>query len=468
MGIDMGTTTISVIMIDGESGELLKSKTIPHNAFMNGELPVSRIQNPDKLMLLVQQAVGEMISECGVPDSIGMTGQMHGVLYVDKDGQAVSPLYTWQDGSGNEKMEDGRTYAQTLIETVGAAAAGYGLTTHFYLQKNGRLSGQAEKMTTISDYIAMKLCGNKAPVIARDMAASWGCFGIEKGNFCREKLEKAGVDISYLPKVIENHGVIGTTVQHSGGTGTGKDASGFCIPGGIPVTASLGDNQASVLGSVRDLSDTVLVNIGTGSQVSFGTGRFFAAQGSIELRPCTEKLYLMAGSGLCGGRAYAMLEQFYREASGKHEGEELYSVMEAQARDFLKAYGKEGAWKIRTTFSGTRSNPQERGSIRDIGVENFHPGAMTVGMIQGILEELYEMYGEMCRMTGTRAVRLVGSGNGIRRNPLMREMAEELFGMKMNIPVCKEEAAYGAALQSLAAAGLSGSMALMQQKIKYL
>ncbi|MDO4273516.1 MAG: FGGY family carbohydrate kinase [Eubacteriales bacterium] len=450
MGIDMGTTTISVIIIDGESGELIKSRTIPHNAFMNGELPSSRIQDPDKLLLLVQQAVEEMTGECGVPDSIGMTGQMHGVLYVDEEGKAVSPLYTWQDGSGNERMEDGRTYAQALLESAGAAAAGYGLTTHFYLQKNGRIPGRAKKMTTISDYIAMRLCGSKEPVIAMDMAASWGCFDLEKGEFFLDKLENTGVDISYLPKVTKGHGVMGNT------------------PSGIPVTVSMGDNQASVLGSVRDLSDTVLVNIGTGSQVSFGTEKFHDAQGSIELRPCTEKLYLMAGSGLCGGRAYAMLEQFYREASGKSKDQELYSVMEAQARDFLKAYGKENAWKIRTTFSGTRSNPQERGSIRDISVENFHPGAMTVGMIQGILEELYEMYGEMCRMTGTKAVRLVGSGNGVRKNPLMRELAESLFGMKMNIPVCKEEAAYGAALQSLAAAGLYGSMSELQQKIKYL
>ena len=74
---------------------------------------------------------------------------------------------------------------------------------------------------------------------------------------------------------------------------------------------------------------------------------------------------------------------------------------------------------------------------------------MTVGMMQGILGELYELYQEMCRMSGTKAIRLVGSGNGIRRNALMRELAEALFQMPMEIPVCQEEAAYGAALQAL-------------------
>lgn len=453
MGIDMGTTTISVIMIDGENGELLGSTTISHQAFLKGAQEFNRIQDPQKLWELTEQAVCEMIEAYGAPDSIGMTGQMHGVLYVDQDGQAVSPLYTWQDGSGNEQMEDGITYARYLGRTGGAAATGYGMTTHFYLQQRGLIPSNAAGMTTISDYIAMKLCGNTKPLIARDMAASWGCFDLEKGDFYRRELEELGVDESLLPQILPAHNIVGKT--------TGR------IFHGIPVAASLGDNQASVLGSVRDLTDTVLVNIGTGSQVSLCTEKYLPAQGSIELRPCTETLYLMAGSGLCGGRAYAMLEQFYREACPGAQIDAFYGVMEQQAREFIQSHGRQAAWKIRTTFSGTRSNPQERGSIQGIGVENFHPGAMTVGMLVGILEELQEMYKAMHAMTGISASKLVGSGNGIRRNPLMRELAEELFGMSMDIPACEEEAAYGAALQSLVAAGKAGSMEEMQQKIRY-
>ena len=454
MGIDIGTTTISILVINGTNGEFTDSVTIPHKSFIKGRLACNRIQDPEKIWILTEQAVGEMIQKHGKPDAIGLTGQMHGVLYVNKDGLAVSPLYTWQDGCGNELMEDGRSCAQILREATGAAATGYGLTTHYYLQRKGLIPQDAEKMVTISDYIAMKLCKGREPFIAKDMAASWGCYDLELGDFCRHQLEELNVELSYLPKLLLGHGVIGYTAGN--------------LPNGIPVTVSLGDNQASVLGSVQDLSNTVLINIGTGSQVSFGTAGFLKTHGSIELRPCTEKLYLMAGSGLCGGRAYAMLEQFYREAAGTEEGRKMYRRMEAQARDFMETHGKEAAWKIRTTFSGTRNNPKERGSISGIGVENFHPGAMTLGMLQGILEELYGLYREMCRMTGTKAVHLVGSGNGIRQNTLMQELAEERFRMKIRIPACREEAAYGAALQSLVSAGYARSMEEMQKKIQYL
>lgn len=474
MGIDIGTTTISVVMVNGENGELLGSCTVPNRSFMKGNIASARIQNPETIWELASGAAREIIKEYGSPASIGMTGQMHGMLYVDDSGKAVSPLYTWQDGSGNELLEEGRTSAEILREATGSAAAGYGLTTHYYLLKKGLVPKKAARMVTISDYIAMRLCEEKSPSITRDMAASWGCYDLEIGDFCREELEELGVDLSFLPTVLTGHSVMGMT--------TGK------FPHHVPVTVSLGDNQASVLGSVQDLSNTVLVSIGTGSQVSFGTSRLVETGGSIELRPCTESLYLMTGSGLCGGRAYAMLEQFYREAleslweeasilweikgtPGANKGpggRNLYKIMENQARDFMETYGKEAAWKIRTTFSGTRNNPKERGSIRGIGVENFHPGAMTLGMMQGILEELHEMYIQMCRMTGNKAVRMVGSGNGVRENALLRELAEEMFRMPMEIPACREEAAYGAALQAYASAGFAGSMREMQDKICYL
>lgn len=451
MGIDLGTTTVSVIVMDVEGGEIVKSKTIAHGAFIEGHIPESRVQDAEKLVSIVQDAVDELSKAYGVPSCIGLTGQMHGMLYVNAEGQSVSPLYIWQDGCGNEKMEDGRSYAEVLKETGGAAATGFGLTSHFYLQKNNMIPADAVKMVTISDYVGMKLCNRKAPVIARDMAASWGCFDLEKGEFLLEKLEGLGVDISYLPELMPEHTVMGYASMGE----TEK----------VPVIVSLGDNQASVLGSVQDLCETLLLNIGTGSQVSVGTAEYHDCSGSIELRPCIGDTSLIVGSGLCGGRAYAMLEQFYREITNSDTA--LYEIMEKQARAFKETKGSDAAWKIKTTFSGTRSNPKERGSIQGIGVENFQPGAMTLGMIQGMLDELHEMYVQMCERTGKKATRLVGSGNGIRRNPLMQELAEEMFGMKMEIPVCQEEAAYGAALHALAAAGIVENMAEAQKKIKY-
>ena len=366
MGIDIGTTTVSVVMTDTETGKLLAKETVEHNSFLRSSKPEQKLQDPERIYEIVRELLIKQQKENGLPDGIGFTGQMHGMLYVDASGKAVSPLYTWQDGSGEIPLENGKTCAE-LLQGVGAAASGYGVVTHFYLQKKDQIPKDAVRMTTISDYIAMRLCENTVPVIGLDMAASWGCFDLRKQEFLYEALEQAGVDTSYLPEVRKGHFFIGETRA------------------GVPVMGSIGDNQA-----------------------------------------------------------YAMLEQFYREAAETEE--RLYSRMQEQAEKFIEKYGKEAAWKVDTAFSGTRSNPSHRGMIAGIGVENFHPGALTVGVICGILNELHEQYEQMCQLTGKKATRLTGSGNGIRRNSLMRRLAEEMFKMPMEIPEYEEEAAYGAAL----------------------
>jgi len=448
LGIDIGTTSISIVLLDEESGALIARETLNHGAFIDDGCAAGRVQDAGKIWDIVKECCSALEAVYGKPSCIGLTGQMHGIMYVDAEGQAVSPLYTWQDGRGNLDMGGGISYAACLKEHGLSAAAGYGLTTHFYLMKNGQVPENAAGMTTISDYIAMKLSGNSRPVLGADMAASWGCFDLQKREFRTEIMEEMGFEPSMLPKVVSGHEIIGYTED------------------GIPVVVSQGDNQASVLGSVQDLEDTVLINIGTGSQVSVGTKGYIPCEGSIELRPCTQDNYILVGPGLCGGRAYAMLEQFYREAA--RSAESCYDSMFAQAEAFLEEFGSEAAWKVRTTFSGTRDNPDEKGSISGISVENFHPGALTLGVIKGILEELYDSYKQMCMLTGRRAKRLVGSGNGLRRNRLMQRMAEDMFGLKLEIPVHQEEAAYGAALCAMAAAGRAASLAEAQKKIAYL
>jgi len=438
MGIDIGTTSISMVLLDEDTGALVARETVNHASFIDDGCPVGKVQDVGRIIAIVTEKYDALIAAHGRPRCIGLTGQMHGMLYVDGDGNAVSPLYTWQDGRGNLPMGDGKTYAQALRE-YGAAASGYGLTTHFYMKQNGLVPAEASSMTTISDYLAMKLTGGTRPVLGADMAASWGCFDLENRAF--------RVDDPLLPGVVKGYEIIGET------------------PEGVPVMVSAGDNQASVIGSVRDMANTVLLNIGTGSQVSLGTNRYFDCGGAIELRPCADR-YILAGSGLCGGRAYAMLEQFYREAAGTDAP--CYDRMLAQATAFVDEFGMDAAWRVRTTFSGTRSDPGERGGIAGIGVENFRPGAFTAGLVAGILGELHECYRRMVDMTGKPAQALAGSGNGLRRNPLMRALAEDMFGLKLHIPAHMEEAAYGAALCALAASGRVKSLDDAQRMIRYI
>ena len=100
VGIDIGTTTICGIVIDTESGEVLDVKTLSNDAVMQGEA-FERLQDPEKILRLVQRMYYEFLGRYRDICSIGLTGQMHGIVFIDENGLAVSPLYTWQDESGN-------------------------------------------------------------------------------------------------------------------------------------------------------------------------------------------------------------------------------------------------------------------------------------------------------------------------------------------------------------------------------
>ena len=114
MGIDIGTTTVSIVLTDTETGKQLARETVEHNSFLQSSRPEQKIQDPGQIYEIVRELLAKMHGEHGLPDGIGFTGQMHGMLYVDASGMAVSPLYTWQDGSGEIPLEDGRTCVEIL------------------------------------------------------------------------------------------------------------------------------------------------------------------------------------------------------------------------------------------------------------------------------------------------------------------------------------------------------------------
>ena len=202
VGIDIGTTTVCGIVMDVETGKVLEVRTLSNNSVIQRE-SFARLQDPAVIWSLVQKMYQEFTGLFTDVSCVGLTGQMHGILYTDADGNAVSPLYTWQDESGNEISENGISYAKWLTELTGyPMASGYGLTTHFYQVKQNCVPENAVRFCTIQDYIGMKLTGRKNPLMTISDAASLGCFDSEKQCFDRAAVEKAGMNPDMLPVMI--------------------------------------------------------------------------------------------------------------------------------------------------------------------------------------------------------------------------------------------------------------------------
>ena len=172
----------------------------------------------------------------------------------------------------------------------------------------------------------------------------------------------------------------------------------------------------------------------------------------IETRPLTDSTYLLVGAAVCGGAAFASLEKFFRTyavAAGAPDISQydiMKKLLELQAE-------KDDAWQIRTTFSGTRSNPEDSGIITGIRTDNFHPAAMIRGVLNGMAEELYELYELIETGTGRHMAKLTASGNAVRQNKVFQQILEERFNIPLTIVQNEEEAAYGASLCALSALG---------------
>lgn len=422
VGIDIGTTSICGIVLDTNTGEIINSFTESSNAFIDTECDWEKIQSVEKIIPLAEKILDKLVDEN--TKVIGVTGQMHGILYTDKDGNAVSPLYTWQDERGNLPYK-GTTYAKYL-----GSFSGYGNVTDFYNRENNLRPENATSYCTIHDYFVMKLCSLKKPLIHSSDAASLGCYDIKENEF------------SYACEV--------------------DITTDYCIAGkyrGIPVSVAIGDNQASVFSTLADEND-ILLNIGTGSQVSIISDEAICGE-DIETRPYFENKYLVVGAALCGGRAYSLLKDFYAEILGYLEAVDDDKVYEIMNKTLEKV--DNCTLTVDPRFAGTRKNAGICGTISEITTENFSPSQLTLGVLEGMASELFEMYEQM----NFKKSGIVGSGNGIRKNSSLVKVLEEKFGAKMKVPKHLEEASVGAALFGLVSCGMFKNAEDAHRMIKY-
>ena len=422
LGIDIGTSTLSFVLAD-EDGRQVEARTL-RNESARTAAPHNRVQDPEWIFERVEAECEALRARFAI-DAIGIACQMHGILYVDASGHAVSPLYTWQDESGLMRAPDGRTWLETLNDITGAGLVkgiAYGSVTHFVHTRTGHVPAGAVAFCGIGDYVGMRLCGQARPKAHVSNASGFGLYDLEARRFDADAIVRAGMRPEDYPELM-----------------LGRTCVGFDRHG-APVSVSLGDNQASFLGAVADLESEMLINLGTGGQISCCTDAIVAEPG-IETRPLLEDSFLAVSTSHCAGRAYAALERFFREVlemAGKPE-ESLYALMNAEAGQAPV----DPPMRVETTFCGSRTDPDAACAMRGITLENFTPRAMIQGFMAGVCEELYPFYEAMSRRRAFRSI--TGSGNLIRRNTAMQATVERVFGLPLRMSAATEETAMGAA-----------------------
>jgi sedoheptulokinase len=440
LGIDVGTTSIGALLYDVRRQAVVAACSRPGNAFLTGGHPGHREQDCGRILRALRRVLTDLAGRAGgalSPEAVAVTGQMHGFVLLDGDRKPVTPLITWQDERCLEAAPDGRTWFDHFrdLSSSGAPrgmppAPGFMAVTAHAMAESGQIPAGTCHVALVHDWIVSELAGRKMdPVTDHSFAQSSGLLLEREKRWDMGLAEAAGIAPSWLPALAAAGSVVGRTAR-----------TGFPLPAVVPIVAGLGDNQASVLAGLRHPEEELYLNAGTGGQVSAVVDEFVSLPG-IDTRVFVDGRWLLAGSVLCGGRAFALLREFVEDIGRRVFGTSLGGdALYARLLDLSRG-GASGVG-CHTCFAGTREEPGRTGSFTGVTGRNFRIDALGSAVLDGIVREYHDLY----RRMGIRRERLVGSGNGFRRNPVLQARAGARFGMPFAMAPFPEEACLGAAL----------------------
>lgn len=440
VGVDIGTTSVSVAVVDLTSGANRYVETAAHQATLPPDVPGANLQDPARLLHVTEELIARALTQQPEITAIGVTGQMHGVLPVDARGRPTGPAYTWLDARATNALEAMRSELGTT------APPGYGAATLFALTRSGKLPPETEFVTSVPAWVAGRLANVTCCPSSPGLAHSLGFFSPERRAFDTGQWER----ISPLPPP-----AVGTDASFIGESRSG-----------LPICVPEGDNQASYLATVRDPERAVSFNVGTSGQVSVlqPSGSVPNDAAPMEARPFPGGRTLLVGTTLSAGKSFEILERLVWDVVGLNGGTvpDVLAILAGRPRPA-------DVPRVIPTFAGTRANADLRGSISDISVDNFSLVQLYWGIARGVIDELWETAGCHLSVLDAPNSYATASGNALAKSqPLQTELAERV-GRPVRWPEEAEAAARGAAL--LAAAALAGGPdalpELQQRTIKY-
>tara|TARA_B100002003_G_C14116923_1_gene537208 strand:- start:28 stop:1521 length:1494 start_codon:yes stop_codon:yes gene_type:complete len=473
LSIDVGSTSLTAVIIDIESKSVVGSTNAANASEITSvaDKKIGRSEWDLEHMadLAITNAANLIKHTNSQPAAIGITGQQQGLQLLDKQLKTVGNFISWQDQRSKDLIRGtNHTYLDAMGKLGGAKTdtgglpafentgcpivTGYTAPNLYWLKVNKELSSNFSNIhgTTAPEFVVSRLTGTR-PITDPTDAVSWGVYDLTKMEWNYNLIDSLGLHQSLLSDLAESCTPAGTL--------TTQMAARLGAKAGIPVSVASGDHQCSFAGTVTDYENTLAINIGTGGQASVYV-EHPTPRGWLELRPFIQGGYLLAGVGVVGGRTFRTLRDFFNNASSALTGYELDSdVMYEKLVELATNIpaGSEGVI-VDPLFTGSRSNPRAKAAIREITPGTFTPGHIARALFEAMATQLAGSYKEAVKLGAGERSFLVGSGNGLKLNPVLWESINAELGMPVQLSQHNEEAAIGAALCAAVADGSFNSM----------
>lgn len=442
LGIDLSTTGAKALLIDRE-GNVVSSATTPLN--LSTPYPLWSEQDPHEWWTATAASIKQALAEANVSGeniaAIGLTGQMHGLVVLDDQGQVLRPAILWNDQRCGAECDEirARVGREKLVQITGNdALTGFTAPKILWVEKHEpEVYRRIRHILLPKDYIRYKLTN----VLAMDKADGSGTmlFDLRRRTWSLELLDTLNISADWLPPTFEGHETTGEV--------TSEVAALTGLRGGTPVVAGGGDQAAGAVGVGVVRPGSIAVTLGT-------SGVVFAATESALIEPAgrlhafchavSDRWHLMGVMLSAAGSLQWYHDKF---AHDKSFGELVEEASQIPA-------GSEGLIFL-PYLSGERTphpDPFARGAW--IGLTTRHSRAhLTRAVLEGVAFGLKDIFNLM-KDVGLGEVAEIRLSGGGAKSSLWRQIIADIFEAEMVAVNTTEGAAYGAALLAGVGAGV--------------
>src|SRR5262249_20610061 len=219
LALDVGTSSVRAVLYDlaGRQVETIEGRThYQMTATQDGGVEI----NADKLIGIICATIDQCLQAAAVhiPElnnaicAVGYSNFWHAMMGVDRNGDAVTPLYNWSDtrSAADAKSLGQRLGADWIHERCGVVphASYYPAKILWLRRTDPALAAKVSRWISIGEYLYSKIFGRM--VCGVSMASGTGLFNPNKGDWDEEMLTAIGVDRRQLsPLADEREGLSG-------------------------------------------------------------------------------------------------------------------------------------------------------------------------------------------------------------------------------------------------------------------
>jgi xylulokinase len=439
LGLDLGTSSVKAIIVDS-AGTVVGQGS--------GDYPIHRPQpthaeqEPEAWWQATRQAVRQAhatLSNAHAIAAIGVTGQMHGTVLLDKTGGLLAPAIIWPDQRSPVEVQ-GITQqfgAAQLIATTGSPlATGFQAATLHWLHKHRpEIWSSIGKVLLPKDYLRWRLTG----YFATDPSDAAGTLLLDATTrtWAGNLLHLLEIDPAWLPPIQPANSIAGVLLPEA--------AAALGLPPGLPVVTGAADTPCSALGAGIISSDSLLLTLSSGGQLFIPTARVDVdLQGRIHtfcsaLEPTMGPGWVQMAALLNVG----LVLRWLRDQLWELTGPDAYTQITSWAAN--APLGANGLLFLpylvgeRTPYMDSRA----RGLF--MGLTLSHGRAeIARAVLEGISLACYNAF-TVLQEVGASPERIVLAGGGA-TSPFWRQLIADIFGRPVYPLAISAQSALGAAL----------------------